>query len=51
MLRFVIIDQDDEEVQDNNLRQVVDFKNFGSLSAPITPQITFKNINIIYNGH
>ena len=37
---FIIVDEDDEEVQDNNLRQNVDLKNFCRLGAPIRTQMT-----------
>ncbi len=39
-MTFIVFDEDDEQVQDNDIREFVDFKNFGRLAAPIRQPIT-----------
>jgi hypothetical protein len=40
LLTFVIVDQDEEEVQDNNLASNVEYKNYGRLGMPIRTPLT-----------
>jgi len=40
ILTFVIVDQDDEEVEDNNLASNVEYKNYGRLGMPIRTPLT-----------
>ena len=35
MLTFVIVDEDDEEINDPNINQTVEYKNYGRLGMPI----------------
>ena len=40
LLTFVIVDQDEEEVQDTNLASNVEYKNYGRLGMPIRTPLT-----------
>ncbi len=40
ILAFVIVDQDDEEVQDKNLSSKLEYKNYGRLGMPIRTPLT-----------
>ena len=40
MLTFVIVDEDDEEINDPNIAQTVDYKNYGRLGMPIRTPLT-----------
>ena len=39
-LTFVIVDEDDEEINDPNIAQTVDYKNYGRLGMPIRTPLT-----------
>ena len=40
MLTFVIVDEDDEEINDPNITQTVEYKNYGRLGMPIRTPLT-----------
>ena len=40
MLTFVIVDEDDEEINDPNIAQTVEYKNYGRLGMPIRTPLT-----------
>ncbi len=40
ILTFVIVDEDDEEINDPNIAQTVDYKNYGRLGMPIRTPLT-----------
>ena len=37
---FIIIDEEDEEIHDQNMAQTVDYKNYGRNGMPIRTQFT-----------
>ena len=39
-LTFIIIDEEDEEINDPNIAPKVDYKNYGSIGMPISTQFT-----------
>ncbi len=40
IITFVIVDEDDEEINDPNIAQTIDYKNYGRLGMPIRTPLT-----------